>query len=72
MQLQLLKAIALEGRVAQPQAHEFLQKYELPSASSIRKSLDVLKEKELVYKSQDGLMVYDRFLNLWLKRTFYR
>ena len=71
-QLQLLKAIALEGRVAQPQAHEFLQKYELPSASSIRKSLDVLKEKELVYKSQDGLMVYDRFLNLWLKRTFYR
>ena len=71
-QLQLLKAIALEGRVAQPQAHEFLQKYELPSASSIRKSLDVLKEKELVYKSQDGLMVYDRFLDLWLKRTFYR
>ena len=71
-QLQLLKAIALEGRVAQPQAHEFLQKYELPSASSIKKSLDVLKEKELVYKSQDGLMVYDRFLDLWLKRTFYR
>jgi DNA-binding transcriptional ArsR family regulator len=44
----------------------------LPSASSIKKSLDVLKEKELVYKSQDGFMVYDRFLDLWLKRTFYR
>lgn len=71
-QLNLLKAIALEGTVAQPQARDFIQQYELPSASSIKKALDLLKDKDIVYQTPQGLMVYDRFLDLWLRRTFYR
>jgi hypothetical protein len=70
-QLSLLKAIALENIVAQPLSNEFAKKYELPNSSSIKKALDVLKEKDLVYQGQNGYFIYDRFLDLWLKRTFY-
>ena len=65
-----MRAIAKEDKVMQPQANDFIQKYELPSASSIKKVLDVLGEKEIIYHSPEGYMVYDRFFNLWLKRTF--
>lgn len=69
-QLNLLKAIAFEGYVQQPQSNEFIQKYKLPSSSSVKKALDVLKEKDLVYLSPEGYMVYDRFFDLWLRRTY--
>lgn len=66
----LLKAIAMEGVVAQPQANEFVLKYELSGGSSVKRALDVLKEKDLVYRTSKGYIVYDRFLDLWLKRTY--
>ena len=66
----LLKAIAMEGVVAQPQANEFVLKYELSGGSSVKRALDVLKEKDLVYQTSKGYIVYDRFLDLWLKRTY--
>ena len=44
--------------------------HDLPSASSIKKALTVLQDKDLVYQTQKGYIVYDRFLDLWLKRTF--
>lgn len=71
-QLSLLKTIAFEGYVQQPQSNEFAKKYELPSASSIKKALDMLKEKDLIYQSTRGYMVYDRFFDLWLRRVFNR
>ena len=67
-QLNLLKAIAQEGIVSRPQSKEFVSKYELPTLSSIKKALEVLKEKDLVYQTVDGYIVYDRFLDIWLKR----
>lgn len=69
-QFQLLKAIAREGGVAQLQSNAFLKKYELPSSSSVKKALDVLKEKDIVYHTPSGYIVYDRFLSIWLNRTF--
>lgn len=69
-QFALLKAIAKEGIVTQPQSNDFIRKHELPSASSISKALEMLQEKDLVYRTQDGYIVYDRFLDLWLRRTF--
>ena len=69
-QRNLLKAIAKESCVAQLQANDFIRKHELPSASSIKKALTVLKDKDLVYQATKGYIVYDRFLDLWLKRTF--
>lgn len=67
-QFHVLKAIAKEGCVAQPQSNAFIQKYELPSASSIKKSLEVLTEKDLVYHDTKGYSVYDHFFEIWLKR----
>lgn len=69
-QKRLLKAVAMEGMVAQPQSLAFAMKHALPSASSIRKALEVLKEKDVLYQTPEGYIVYDRFLDLWLKRTF--
>ena len=69
-QRNLLKAIAKDSCVAQLQANDFIRKHELPSASSIKKALTVLIEKDLVYQTSKGYIVYDRFLDLWLKRTF--
>ena len=69
-QRSLLKAIAKDNCVAQLQANDFIRKHELPSASSIKKALTVLMDKDLVYQTTKGYIVYDRFLNLWLKRTF--
>ena len=69
-QRNLLKAIAKDNQVAQLQANDFIRRHELPSASSIKKALTVLLDKDLVYQTAKGYIVYDRFLDLWLKRTF--
>lgn len=69
-QRNLLIAIAKDSCVAQLQANDFIRKHELPSASSIKKALAVLQDKDLVYQTPKGYIVYDRFLDLWLKRTF--
>lgn len=67
-QVNLLKAIAKEGNVEQPQSNDFIKRNDLPSPSSVKTALDVLVEKELVYAQPDGYIVYDRLLNLWLQR----
>lgn len=70
-QFSILKAIAQERIVEQPQSNAFIKKYELASASSIKKVLEVLTDKELVYRTPQGYIIYDRFLAIWLKRQFY-
>ena len=69
-QRNLLKAIAKDSLVPQPQANDFIRQHELPSASSIKKALTALQDKDLVCQTPKGYIVYDRFLDLWLKRTF--
>ena len=67
-QFSLLKAIALEGTVQQPLGNDFIKRYELPSTSSVKSALAVLLDKDLIYQTPEGYIVYDRFLGLWLKR----
>ena len=67
-QFNLLKAIASDGIIRQPLSSEFINRYELPSASSVRSALEVLIDKDLVYLTPKGYIVYDRFMGLWLKR----
>lgn len=67
-QFSLLKAIAHADVVEQPLGNEFIKRFELPSASSVKSALKVLVDKDLVYQSAKGYIVYDRFLDLWLKR----
>ena len=67
-QFSLLKAIAAEGIVAQPTAGRFIKAHRLSGASSVKAALKVLEEKEQVYRTPDGYIIYDRFMDLWLKR----
>jgi len=49
-QYKLLKAIGLNNGVEKPGAGEFLLKYQLGAASTVNSALNVLIEKELIYK----------------------
>jgi hypothetical protein len=47
---------------------EFIKKHGLSGSSSVKTALDVLCEKELLYRMPEGYIVYDRFMNQWLQR----
>lgn len=68
IQGQLLKAIAHEHHITSPYATEFLVRYQLGAASSVSSALQSLIDKELVYHSAQGYVVYDRFFGEWLRR----
>ena len=67
--LRLLRAIAVEGVVAAPQSGDFIRKYGLRAASSVKTSLEMLIDKEIVYASSEGYVVYDRLLGEYLQRS---
>jgi hypothetical protein len=54
----------LVGIVQQPLSNEFVKRYELPSISSVKSALTVLIDKDLVYKTIEGYIVYDRFMGI--------
>ena len=66
-QLTLMRAIACEKTVTAPNSGEFIKRHGLKTPSSINAALKSLLEKELIYKSPSGYMVYDRFMGLWLQ-----
>lgn len=67
-QFSLLRAVAKEGVAEQPMGKEFIKKHGLSGSSSVKTALDVLCEKELLYRMPEGYIVYDRFMNQWLQR----
>ena len=67
-QFAVIQAIAKEGVVASPQGADFIKRYDLPSASSIKTALDVLEDKDIVYRTPAGYIIYDHFFAIWLKR----
>ena len=67
-QTQVLRAIAKEQIVAAPTAAAFLKKYNLPAISSVKRVIDFLKEKEYIYPANEGYIIYDRFMAIWLQR----
>jgi hypothetical protein len=74
IQWRLLIAIAKEGRVSEPQSSVFLRKHKISAASSSKKALEALLEKEMIYTIDEPektfYRVYDVFLLRWLERTF--
>lgn len=70
-QVRLLKAISREGCVKEVLAGEFIAKYHLTAASSVRASLKKLLDNELVYRSDAGYIIYDRFMGEWLRRQLF-
>lgn len=47
---------------------KFIREHNLSGASSVKAALKVLLDKELVYRKPQGYVIYDRFMDLWLKR----
>jgi hypothetical protein len=74
IQWQLLIAIAKEGFVSEPQAQRFLQKYNIGAASSAKKALEALLDKEMIISIESTektvYRVYNVFLMRWLQRVF--
>jgi hypothetical protein len=65
-QAALLRAIAKEGMVEVPTAMEFVIKHQLSALSTVRQSLGVLVDKELVHHASGGYAVTDVFLGHWM------
>jgi len=63
----LLRAVAAEGEVKQPTSGLFIKKYHLRSASSVQRALASLIEEEYLYPTEEGYIVYDRFMAIWLR-----
>ena len=69
-QFNLLKAIAIEGIVKEPTGARFIREHNMASASIVQSALRALVEKEIAYRTPRGYIVYDRFMSIWLARTF--
>ena len=71
-QWNLMIAIAKEDKVTQPTSFEFVSRYELGNASSVRRSLLSLIDKEMVIEisthNEHYYMVYDCFLSRWMAK----
>lgn len=70
-QWNLLRAIACEEKVFQPQSKLFIGKYVLGTPALVKRGLDALLEKEMIfYQSaveKPYYEVYDKFLMRWLQ-----
>ena len=65
--VELLRAVAAERVVSEPMSAEFGRRHGLRASSSVRFALDSLLEDELLYKREDGYVVYDRLFAEWLR-----
>ena len=66
--IRLLKAIAKDGCVREIKSGDFITEYRLRAASSVNSALKRLIDREMVYKTADGYIVYDRFMAIWLRQ----
>ena len=64
----LLRAVAADGCVASPTSGEFLARHGFKSHSTVRSALNDLVNNDLLYRSDDGYVVYDRLFGIWLSR----
>lgn len=69
-QVKLVKAIAKEKKVKEITAGAFISKYGLTATSSVKSALSRMLDEEIIYRSPDGYLVYDRFFGQWLDATF--
>ena len=65
--VRLLRAVAQEHCVKELLASSFLSKYNLGAASSISSISKKLLSNELLYKTDDGYIVYDHLMAEWLR-----
>lgn len=64
----VLKAIAEEGKAQQITSGKFVKRYSLTSSSAVKSAVNALLDKDLVTQNKGVYQVYDKFLELWLRR----
>lgn len=64
----VLKAIAEEGKVVQVTSGKFAKRYGLVSPSAVKSAVNALLDKDLITQDKGVYQVYDKFLEIWLKR----
>lgn len=69
--VRLLKAIAREGCVKEVLSGDFISRHRLRAASSVKSALKKLLDNELVYPSENGYIIYDRFMGEWLRNQVF-
>ncbi|MBC7388532.1 MAG: AAA family ATPase [Opitutaceae bacterium] len=67
----LLIAVAKEEKITQPYANSFISKYRLKSSANVKRSLESLLEKEMLYSettaTETFYEVYDKYLMRWME-----
>ena len=73
-QWNLMRAIAAEEKVEKVYAQSFIYKHKLGSPANVKRSLESLLDKEMIYHSTENetpyFEVYDKFLMRWLQRKY--
>ena len=64
----ILKAIGREGVAKTISGGDFIRRNALPAASTVRSAAAKLTERDLLYRTDAGHVVYDRFFGIWLGR----
>jgi len=62
----IVRAIAREKAVRQPQGATFIKKYDLPAASTIKSCIGRLIDQEILYFKDGEYFVYNPFYSIWL------
>lgn len=65
----VLRAVALDGVVSAPTSKDFILRHSLGAASTVSSVVEALVEKELLYRTEKGFIVYDRLFGEWLKNA---
>ncbi len=68
LQFKILKATAREKVVEKPYSNEFIRKYKLNSASSVKTSIEILLKKGILTQQHQEIYVNDLFFSMWLAR----
>jgi AAA+ ATPase superfamily predicted ATPase len=73
-QWQFLQAVAKENRLYHPTAKDFIQKHKLGTPASVKRTLESVLTKELIFQETDEkgnyYRIYDIFLSRWLARKY--
>lgn len=67
-QRHVMEAICKEGKATQITSGKFAKKYGLASPSAVQSAVNALLDKDLITQVKGVYSIYDKFLEIWLRR----
>lgn len=67
-QRHVMEAICKEGKATQITSGKFAKKYGLASPSAVQSAVNALLDKDLITQEKGVYSIYDKFLDIWLRR----